>query len=154
MRYLVGFNLDSMLETGGLLSLKVAAGVSISKGQALIDNGSGYVTNSVSAFAATFVGIAACDADNSGGSDGDINVQVIPPLPHYRFWVPNESATVATQDDVGEICDLESNDGIDVTDNSATGWGFMIDEIDISADALAVEDGGYCKGHFIRTSAL
>jgi hypothetical protein len=124
------------------------AAVAITKGQALFEDGSGYITNVGTAFAATFKGIANSASDNSAGSDGDVNIGFIPPRPHYAFWVKNESATVATATDVGEVVDLDSNDGIDVTDNTLVEWGFHIEEIDISTNALAAAAGGFVKGRF------
>ena len=150
MKYILsGFILLNKLDPSGLTYMPQAA-VAIVKGQALFDDGNGFVTNVGTAFAATFLGVAAYDSDNSGGSAGDINIGFIPPLPHYKFWVKNESATVAAATDRGEIVDLESNDGIDVTDTTVTAWGFLIEEVDISTAAVAAATGGFVKGHFIK----
>lgn len=150
MKYLTnGFNLLNCLAGVGLLNMPAAA-VSITKGQALFDDGSGYVTNVGTAFAATFVGIAAANVDNSAGDAGDLNAFVISPDMNYRFKVKNESVTVIAQTDVGEIVDLESNDGVDVTDTTTTSWGFRIDKIDISAGALAANAGGFAIGRFVK----
>lgn len=150
MRYLTtGFAPVNAIKDEGLRWMPQAA-VNITKGQALFDNGSGYVTNVGTAFAATFLGIAAADSDNSAGSNGDVSIPVILPLPGRKFWVKNESATVAAQTDVGEIVDLESNDGIDVTDTTCTSWGFRVDEIDISSDAVAAAAGGFVMGSFVK----
>lgn len=150
MKYTTGgFRLVKALENEGLLHLPQAA-VEIAKGDVLFDDGSGYVTNVGTAFAATFVGIANADSDNSAGSDGDVNVAIIPINSSYKFWVKNESVTVAAQTDVGEIIDLESNDGVDVTDTTCTAWGFRVDEIDISTEALAANAGGFVKGSFVK----
>ena len=127
-----------------------AAAVAITKGQALHDDGSGFVTNTVTAFAATFVGIAVEDCDNSAGAAGDLQVLVYLPSTQARFWVPNVVAgTVAARTDVGEICDLETAKGIDVTDNTVVAWGFYVDDIDISTKALAANSGGFCLGRLL-----
>lgn len=136
-----GFRCDGPLEAGDVVYITAAA-VTIVKGDALHDNGAGLVTNAVTAFAATFMGIAGADCA-SGGS-----CMVIKPNSRLSFWVPNASATVAATTDVGEIVDLEAVNTIDVTDNTVVAWGFMIDEIDISTQALAAVAGGYVKGRF------
>ena len=136
-----GFRCDGPLEAGDVVYITAAA-VTIVKGDALHDNGSGLVTNAVTAFAATFMGIAGADCA-SGGS-----CMVIRPNPKLAFWVPNASATVAAATDVGESVDLENCDDIDVTDTTLVEWGFRIVEIDISTAAVAANAGGYVKGYF------
>jgi len=145
-----GFQLVNNLDAAGYIYLDQAA-VSIEAGDAIFDDGSGYATNVGTAFAATFRGIAGVAKDNSAGSDGDVKIPVIPPLPHYKFIVKNESATVLAQTDVGEIVDLESNDGIDCTDNTNVEWCCVIDEIDISTKAVAANTGGFAQIRFQKT---
>lgn len=136
-----GFRLDGPIETGDIVDMPAAA-VTIAKGDALHDNGSGLVTNAVTAFAATFMGIAAEDCSPGG------TCKVIRPNPKNAFWVPNASATVAAATDVGETVDLEAVNTIDVTDNTVVEWGFRIVEIDTSASALAAKAGGFVRGYF------
>lgn len=136
-----GFRLDGPLENGDI-SYYTAAAVTILKGQAIHDNGSGLATNAVTALAATFLGIALEDC-----ASGAV-CPVIKPSFKNSFWVPNASATVAAATDVGEIVDLEAAGSIDVTDNTLVAWGFIVDEIDISAAALSANAGGYVKGRF------
>jgi hypothetical protein len=136
-----GFRLDGPLEAGDVMYVTAAA-VTILKGDALHDNGSGLVTNATTAFAATFMGIAGADCASGG------NCMVIRPNPKLAFWVPNASGTVAAATHVGTSVDLENCDDIDVTDNTLVEWGFRIVEIDISALALAANAGGYVKGYF------
>lgn len=155
MKYILGFRLLSPLEADGLAWRKAAA-VAIVKGQAIFDDGDGYATNTATAFAQTFQGVAAASVDNSGGSVGDLDVPIIPPRPNYKFIVQNESATQIAQTDVGEIVDLESADGIDVTDTTCVHWGFQVDKIDITtealaADGVAVTGGGFAIGRFLQT---
>ena len=144
-----GFILDTRVAELGHIYLSQAA-VAINSGDAIFDDGSGYATNVGTAFAATFRGIAAVDSDNSAGSDGDVKIAIIPYSADVRWRVKNESATVAAQTDVGELVDLESNDGIDVTDNTVIEYGFLIDEIDISALALAANAGGFVVGRYLN----
>lgn len=136
-----GFRLDSPLEQGDVVYITAAA-VTILKGDALHDNGSGLVTNATTAFAATFMGIAGADCASGA------TCMVIRPNPAKAWVVPNASATVAATTDVGETVDLENCDDVDVTDNTLVEWGFRIVEIDISTAALAANVGGYLKGYF------
>lgn len=148
--YADGFHLAEALEGRGGLRWIDAAAVSIAKGDFLIDNGSGQATNVVTAFIhVTPLGVAAAPANNSAGTAGDIQVSYIPWEAGYYFWVPNESATVAAQADIGTTLDLASNHGVDVTDNAVVGLGFKVVDVDISTEAVAVETGGYVKGKFV-----
>lgn len=148
-KYLLGFRCDSPLCAGDVISLPMAA-VNVAKGDILVDNGSGYVTNaSITAFADGIFYVALEPVNNSAGASGDLNILCIVPNHNLFFWVPNESATVAAQTDVGEVIDLESEDGVDVTDTTLTAWGFAVVDIDISTAALAAAAGGFVKGHFM-----
>ena len=149
-KYMVasGFVPDTKVQGPGLVWMPAAV-VSIAKGDALHDDTNGYVTNATTAFASTFRGVAAAAVDNSGGSSGDLDVPVIPVEANVRYWVPNGSATVAAQTDVGEIVDLEAVNTIDVTDVGVKGYGFKIDKIDVSTTAVGVNTGGYVRGVFV-----
>lgn len=142
-----GFRLDGPIETGDIVYMPQAA-VKITKGQVLFDDGNGFATNVGTAFAATFEGIAGADSDNSAGAAGALSVMTIKPNSDNIFWVPNGVATVAAATDRGEIIDLHSNSTVDVTDNAVVAWGFVVDEIDISTEALAANAGGFVKGRF------
>lgn len=147
-KYLLGFNLLSTLKNNGINWQPLAASINVAKGEVIFDNGSGYATNVGTAFAATFLGIAAADANNGSGSAGDLSVPIIPP-DFYEWLVPNESATVAAQTDIGEIIDLDSNDGVDVTDTTCVAYGFRVEGIDISTAAIAAAAGGFVRGKII-----
>ena len=130
-----------------------AAKVAIVKGDALHDDGNGYATNATTAFAATFLGIAAADCDNSGGDAGDLNVEYYPVDITTRYRVPVAANALITQTAVGTIVDLEANDDIDISDTTiAAGPGFFIDAIDASADAVDANTYGYAIGHFAYVS--
>jgi hypothetical protein len=128
---------------------KPAAAVAIVKGDVLHDDTNGYATNATTSFdSATYLGVAASSVDNSGGSSGDKNVEIYPLNPATRFIVPIAADAVATQTAVGLWVDLEANDDIDISDAVTTGLGFFIDDIDITADAIAANTYGYAIGHF------
>jgi hypothetical protein len=146
-----GFTMDSPLPAPGLLKITAAA-VTIVKGDAIFDDTNGLATNATTAFGPTFMGIAACDCASGG------DCYIIPASANVRYWVVNSGATLAATTDIGEVIDLEENNTVDVSDVTVTasGWGFFVDEIDVSAGALAadaeiVTTGGFVKGHFVRT---
>lgn len=149
-----GFTLLNKLDEGGLRRYPCDTD-NIAKGDALHDDGSGYATNATTAFANTFLGIAAHAQNNSAGSSGDLYVLVIPPLEKYQFIVPVEANALITQTAVGLIVDLESVNTVDISDNTGAGnaKGFFIDEIDVSTEAIAVTTYGYAIGHFVAHTA-
>jgi len=142
-----GFSLLNKLDEGGLRSY-LCDSDTILKGDALHDDGNGKATNATTAFASTFLGIAAHAQDNSG--DDGLSVLVIPPLSKYQFIVPVEADAVITQTAVGLICDLESVNTLDISDvtGAANAKGLFIDEIDITDAAIAANTYGYAIGHF------
>jgi len=120
-----------------------AASVVIVKGDWLHDNGSGYATNTAAAFAATGLGVAV------NASVADEDVAVIPLDPEYQFIVPVENA-LATQTAVGSLVDLGTvNNKVSLAANPTEGIAFMVDEIDVSTEAVAINTYGYVIGHFV-----
>lgn len=147
-KYPAGFQLLTKL-IGGLKTHKVKASVTIAKGDWLQDDGSGFAQLGT-AFDTTSLGMAIADVDNSTGSDGSETVQIVPPHSQHQFIVPVENALI-TQDAVGSIVDLESEDGIDLSDTASVN-GFKIDDFDVSADAITANTFGYAIGHIEAVS--
>jgi hypothetical protein len=129
---------------------KPAAAVAIVKGDYLIDDGSGYATNTGTAFAVAGLGIAAADCDNSGGSVGDKNVEIFPIDTLTRYRVPVAANQLIALTNKGTLIDLEANDDVDISDTTITAgaYAFFVDDIDVSADAVAANTYGYAIGHF------
>lgn len=150
--YPAGFMLLGEIAGDGLMTQGVAAAVTIARGDALEDNGAGYAQLGTDSLDTAFWGVAVADADNGSGAVDAIKVQIIPPLPQYKFIVPVESAALITQTAVGTIVDLNSEDGLDITDNSPTAFGFQIEEIDVSTAAIAANTYGYAIGRFIAVT--
>src|SRR3990167_325401 len=128
-----------------------AAIVNIVKGDVLHYNGAGFATNATVAFAATCLGVAAADCDNSGGAAGDLNVEYYPLDTNTQYIVPVAQTALITTTARGSMVDLENNDDIDLSDTVTEGIGFLIDEIDASADAILGNAFGYAIGHFVIT---
>lgn len=146
--FILGFRLDGPVETGDVVYIPQTAAVKFVKGQVIFDDGAGFATNVGTAFAATFLGVCGADSDNTGGAAGAISVMCVKPNSKNLFWAPNGVATVVAATDRGEIIDLHSNSTVDVTDNAVVAWGFVVDEIDISTEAIAANAGGFVKGRF------
>lgn len=144
-----GFYLLNAVGEGGLRQYNAAA-VNIVKGDYIIPDGSGYATNTATAVQAAVLGIAAENCDNSGGAAGDKKVKVIPLESKYQFSVPVEANALITIAAIGDTFDLESNDGIDINDTGITAGhiGFLVDDIDVSTEAVAANAYGYAIGHF------
>lgn len=143
-----GFNLLDKIGEGGLRSYPVAASTSITKGDYVVPS-SGYASTATAVQAAV-LGIAAEDADNSSGSAGAIDVKVIPLNQNYQFSVPVATNAVIAQSYVGETYDLEAAGTIDLSDTTITAGhiGFLVDDFDASAKAVAANTYGYAIGHF------
>ena len=150
--YPAGFMLLGEIAGDGLVTYGVAATVNIAKGDAVEDNGAGYAQLGTDSLDTAFSGVAVADANNTSGAVNAINVQVIPPLPQYHFIVPVEHAALITQTAVGTIVDLNSEDGLDISDNSPTAFGFQIESIDVSTEAIAANSFGYAIGRFIAVT--
>lgn len=137
-----GFRLDGPLENGDV-DYCTAAAVTIKKGDAIHDDGAGLATNAVTAFAATFKGIAGADCASGG------QCMIIKPLPKNVFWVAVDTGTtLAAITDIGEILDLQACNTVDTTDNTVVAWGFTVEDIDVSAEAIAASALGFVKGRF------
>ena len=144
-----GFYLLNGVGEGGLREYGLAA-VSCVKGDYLIPDAAGNVTNTATAVQAAAVGIAAESVDNSAGAAGAKKVKVIPLDMKYQFSVPVEAAALVAGANVGDTYDLESNGSIDLSDTAITAGhiGFMIDDFDASAEAVSANTYGYAIGHF------
>jgi len=146
-RYLAGFTLLSQVKADGLKTIPVAASISIAKGDVL-HKANGYGTNATTAFEHGLLGVAVAAVDNSAGGAGAKSIQYIPYLDGYRFIVAVEQNALITQAAVGTLVDLQSVNTIDINDAVVAAPGFFIEEIDVSADAIAVNARGYAIGHF------
>lgn len=146
-----GFYPVSLVAPDAVIELPAAA-VSITKGDYIISNGSGYATNTATDTSALFFGIAMESVDNSAGSAGDLNVKVIraAECANVRFSVPVGTNAVITRAYVGLLVDLHTNSEIDISDTTiGTGtFAFWIEDFDASADAVDGNTYGYAIGSF------
>lgn len=147
-----GFYLISKLQTGGFKKGILTAGQNIAKGEALYDASAGLLSSMSANLTAAFMGIAAEAVDDSASAGGK-TIKYIPPYPHNQFSVPCDTALIA-QTDVGELLDLGAGAvTVDPSDTITTGWVFVVDDIDVSAEAKAANAYGYAIGHFEMRAA-
>lgn len=147
-RYFDRFHLIGALSDVGLLYYPVKIASAIRLGYA-VGFTSGYANEITSIQAVPFAGIAAtANTAAEAVADGTVSVGVIPPLPQHRFAVPVEATDLITLAQVGDIYDLQAAYSIDENDAITLGYGFRIDAIDVSTEAIAAETYGFAIGHF------
>ena len=150
-----GFQLLTELSgESGLLSYGVANGVAISVGD-MLAFASGYVQRATT-FAAVSSGTLLAgisldfNATGDASSAGVVTSRVIKLSPCNRFIVPVGSATKITQAAVGTAINMYSGTPgkIDLSGTMTIGYAFIVEAIDASAAAVAVNAAGYAIGHF------
>lgn len=155
-KYLAGFRLLSNLGPGGLVQIPVANGDAVRRNYA-VGYSSGYcqeITSLQETGAKVLAGIAqSTNTAAEASSAGALNVEVLPISKHLRFIVPVEANALITQAAVGTIVDLQSANTIDISDLVTLGMGFVIDDIDVSAPAIAANTYGFAIGHFDYVAA-
>lgn len=129
------------------ITRQMADAIIVVKGDVLIDDGSGYATNTAVLFAATVLGVAAIDK-TGGATDGAESIEIYPLDFDTQYIVPVAGNTAITRDAVGTYVDLETNGTIDITDEVTEGLSFFIEDIDISTEAIAANTAGYAIGRF------
>ena len=150
-RYAPGFTLLSQIDGHGLTYLPVGISVAIAKGDALV-LASGYATLATTLQAKSVWISQSVNTAAEAVANGTIDAACIPIISAYKFMVPEEDNLLVLAD-VGNIIDLQSEDGIDNSDAVTLGYGFMIDEIDVSTAAVAANTYGYAIGHFEYVAA-
>ena len=142
--------------------IPIAAAITVLKGDTIFDNGAGYGTNANTAMVATFLGVAAAPCNNAAGSTDFINrnpavaiaaagafeIEYYPRESAIQYIVPVAQNALITIASIGATVDLQANNTIDISDAVTEGEAFMIDEIEVSAPAIAANAFGYAIGHF------
>jgi len=144
--YEVGFRLVSKLNTSGLRWYPCSGSLALEKGDAIVIT-SGVCARATADIGITFAGIAYT-TNTAAESAALVKLAVIPPLPHYQFKVKVGSEDLITAGQIGYAYDIDSEISIDENDTTWTTWGFYVDEIDVSAEAIDANTYGYAVGHF------
>lgn len=146
--YGAGFQLVSQLQTSGLRYYTPYSGLAIQVGDAL-EIANGVLVLATTALDITFPGIAYSE-NTAAQSTAAVKVAVIPPLQHYQFKVKVVATDLITTGQIGATYDLQNEVGIDENDTAIDVWGFFVDEVDVSAEAIAANEYGYVVGHFVN----
>jgi hypothetical protein len=152
-RYFNRFHLISELSRSGVRPFLVANGQAIDIGH-VIGFSSGYAQKITSLQGAQVAGVALnANTAAEASAAGVMTALCIPILPQHIFAVPVEANALITQAAVGTIVDLQSANTIDIADAITLGYGFRIDAIDVSAEAIDANAYGFAIGHFEYVAA-
>lgn len=155
-KYINGFRLLNTNANSAIIHIPVANGAAVRRNYA-VGWSSGYcqeITSLQESGAKVLAGIA--QSSNTAGeasSAGVLNVEALVITTALRFMVPVEANALITQAAVGTIVDLQSANTIDINDLVTLGRGFVIDDIDVSAPAVAANAYGFAIGHFDYVAA-
>ena len=151
-RYMDGFQPLTDISKVDPVSLPVGSGVAISKGDCLV------VTSGYLALATTLTDLVQdiyiALGENTAAqasSNGKVSCLCIPAVnSNIRFMVPVTADAVLDAADVGVSYNLDgSEDGITIASAQTTDVGFLVERIDISTEAVAVNTYGYAIGRFV-----
>lgn len=152
-RYFNGFHLLSALDESGLIYKGVKQSQAITRGR-VVGYSSGYVQQVTSLQGAALAGIAAkSNTAGEASADGAIDCGLIPLLSKHRFSVPVEANALITVAAIGTIIDLQSANTVDISDLVTLGYGFHVDDIDVSDEAVDANTYGFAIGHFEYVAA-
>ena len=150
LQYMDGFQLVGPAKN--VVSMPAAA-VAIAKGDLLMDDGNGYITNAGITTLAdhrnVYVAIEPCA--NLGGNVGDLNVLCVSIADSTNeFWAPVEANAEIGRTAVGTLADVNSEDGITIaSDVTNSNNAFLIEGFDAGAAAVAANTYGYARGRFV-----
>lgn len=106
---------NTPMRDGGIISLGVAASKNIYAGALVARDSSGYATPGAEATGLLGVGRAEARADNSAGSDGDVNVEVRKGV--FRF-ANSSGGDQVTAADIGADCYVADDQTVAKTDGA------------------------------------
>lgn len=153
-RYVDGFQMLTDIAKVDPVLLPVGSGVAISRGD-VVTISSGYLALSTSLAVASVADIyVALDTNTAAeaSSSGAVSCLCVPIMNNnVRYQVPVTADAVLVQaTHVGNAYNLDgSEDGITVAAAVIADFGFLIEEIDISAEAIAANTYGYAIGRFV-----
>lgn len=156
-KYVDGF--QPLTDTYPIVSLPVGTNVVIVPGD-VVTLSSGYLALATTLLLDGYLGVAvsentAADATAEASAGTYVRCASIPIQSDVRYMVPcAANAVLAQATHVGNLYNLDgSEDAITIAAAVSTYWGFLIEEIDISDEAVAVKTYGYAIGRFIVCGA-
>ena len=152
-RYLDGFQCLSEVKPDAVRKYPVAIGIAVDKGDLTIVT-IGYIQLATTLATHTIAGVSqTTNTAAEAVADGTVNASVILLLPHLRWRCPVVATDLITVDQVGLSYNLSSAKGIDEAAATDDYYGFVVDEVDVSSEAVAVNTFGYAIGRFVSTAA-
>jgi len=152
-RYMDGFQCLSVIDNDLVSYLPVGIAVAIAKGD-IVQITSGYLALSTvfntNGYPFHYVALGQNTAAEAVAS-GTVSCQCIPIQNPYRWMVPvTANALLVQATNVGNMYTLDgSEDGLTIAAATTVNFGFHIEEIDVSARAIAVNAYGYAIGRFL-----
>lgn len=152
-RYMDGFQPLTDLSKVDTVLLPVGSAVAIAKGDCVTIS-SGYLALATAITTAGKPNVYIALDENTAAeasSNGAVSCRCIPVNnPNVTYSVPvTTNAVLAQATHVGNIYGLDgSEDGISVASALSADIGFMVEQIDISTEAVAVNTYGYAIGRF------
>lgn len=151
-RYLDGFQCLSEVKPDAMRTYPVAIGIAIDKGELLILT-VGYLQLATALTTHTIAGVSVTTNTAAAAvANGTVDAQVILALPHLKWRCPVVATDLITVAQVGLSYDLSSAKGIDEATAATAYYGFVVDEVDVSTDAVAINTFGYAIGRFVSTA--
>lgn len=108
---------NTPMKDGELISVPVAASAVIDAGKIVVANATGYAAPGSVATTLTYLGRAEEAKDNTGGSDGDLNILV---RRKKAFKFKNSGTDAVTQASLGKTCYIEDDETVALTDGTGT----------------------------------
>jgi len=124
---------EAKRQDGLLVSVKVKGTTTIYKGALLVDKGNGYAEPGTDGSSYVFLGVAAEDADNSSGSDGDIRVRV------YKTGVYQYAKASAAQTDLGTPMYIHDDNTVGGSSTNSILAGYCADIVNASTVKLRID---------------
>lgn len=126
-------NLEVKRQDGEIIDVKVKASTTIYKGAMVVDKDTGYAEPGDDGSSYTFLGVAVEKADNSSGSDGDINVRV------DKTGVYQYTKATAVQTDLGVAMYIHDDQTVGTSSTNSILAGYCVDIVDSSTIKLRID---------------
>ena len=120
-------------KAGNVVSYDVAASTTIYKGAMVCDNGSGYAVPAADTNGYALLGFAVEKADNSSGSDGDIEVRV------YKVGSYEMAKASAAQTDIGTLMYILDDQTVASSSTNSVKAGYVVEVPDTSTVRVRID---------------
>lgn len=126
-------NYEAKRQDGEIISVPVKGSTTIYKGALVVDLDTGYASVGADTAGSIFLGVAVEKADNSSGSDGDIDVRV------YKTGVFQYTKSTAVQTDLGQLAYIRDDQTVALSTTNSISAGYVVDIVDSSTVKLRID---------------